>query len=441
MWIDFESWLKKQHPSPDSKACYDEAFLSYKVGAYRAALLFSYLGFMTFVRERIGTSPAPAAIPGGLWGQIQGEIAADDTWDKAVFEATQRRNPAPIFIVTDDLRQQMMFWKNRRNDCAHSKDNIIDAPHVDGFWAFTMSNLNKFMVNGSRIVMLTQIETHFNPALTAPGQPVDGLVAGISQAIVAGETSAFLTDLAQSFEVNRTPADVAANRENPNKLRFYDRCLGIGQAVLQTAVRQQIVAERRLLLQLLRVYPSRVTILAGYPQQVRRLWSEDLFSSGLDDIAVLASLLRNNLIPENERDECLLTLIRRGIPGAPNAVDDATLADCGFYVQLEHVATDEGLMDRFSWGNTSSGMLEHHLSRSPITVDMARAIYRTFDVANQSSRSATTIEHLLYGERREASRVQKSGGGQPFNRASTTPPCSSQSVNTVGRLERQAPTY
>jgi hypothetical protein len=380
MLINFEPWLMLQNPSPDAQGCYDEAFLAYKVGAYRAALLFSYLGFMTFLRERIGSSPAPAGVPAGLWTQIQAQAGSEDAWDTAVFEATQRRaNPAPVFLVSEDLRQQVMYWKNRRNDCAHSKNNIIDAAHVDQFWAFTKSNLNKFMVNGSRAVMLTQIETHFNPALTAPGQPVDNLVMGISQAIVGAELSDFLTDLAQSFDANRNQADVAANGENPNKLRLYDRCLAIGEANLQIAVRNQTISDRRLLLQFLRAYPARVTILAGHAQQVRRLWSEDLFSGGLDDISLLASLLRNNLIPPNEREQCQLTLIRRGISAAPNAVDEATLAENGFYQHLEAVTVAEGMINRFAWANTSSGIIEHHLSRSPITVEMARALYLAFD--------------------------------------------------------------
>ncbi len=379
MEIPFESWIRQQHPSVDAVACYEEAFLCYRTGAYRAALLFSYLGFMTYLRERISTSTVPNGLPAQLWMNIQAAVNRDDAWDATVFESTQRQNPVPIFVVTNELRQQVMYWKNRRNDCAHSKDNLIEACHVDGIWAFTKSNLNKFVVNGSRPALQLKISQHFNPALTPPGQSADRLVAEVGQAVIVAELSDFLNDLAQDFAASRTLDEVAADEVNRNQIRFLDRCLASTDPNLVTAVQNQVIADRSLLRRVLRETPHRASMLANHPQLVRQCWKEDLFSTQGNDLPTLASLFRNGLIPEAERVECLETVIRRGISSSPNEIDDATLGDVDFFVVLEQVAVDEGQLSNFDWANTSAVAIVQHLQRAPITVGMARAIYQVFD--------------------------------------------------------------
>ena len=66
-------------------------------------------------------------------------------WDSSAFDATQQQKPAPIFVVPDDLRRQVEFWKDRRNDCAHSKDNKITPAYVEALHAFIESNLNNIV--------------------------------------------------------------------------------------------------------------------------------------------------------------------------------------------------------------------------------------------------------------------------------------------------------
>jgi hypothetical protein len=65
--------------------------------------------------------------------------------DAATFDATQHKNPAPIFAIDQELRDQVKFWKDRRNDCAHSKQNQIIAAHCEAFYAFVRSTLNRFI--------------------------------------------------------------------------------------------------------------------------------------------------------------------------------------------------------------------------------------------------------------------------------------------------------
>jgi hypothetical protein len=54
-----------------SKRLMEEAFTCYKASAYRASLLFSYLGFQTILKERVLSSNKPDLIPLKLWQSSQ----------------------------------------------------------------------------------------------------------------------------------------------------------------------------------------------------------------------------------------------------------------------------------------------------------------------------------------------------------------------------------
>ena len=131
MKLPFEEWILSQEISADAKDLISEAIVCYKANANRAALLFSYLCFQTIIRDRMLNANRPDNIPEGMWTDILKKLRNEDTWDQTVFDNLQRQQPKEIFILNDDIRNQITYWKNRRNDCAHSKNNIIGVSHVD----------------------------------------------------------------------------------------------------------------------------------------------------------------------------------------------------------------------------------------------------------------------------------------------------------------------
>jgi predicted metal-dependent RNase len=94
--------------------------------------MFSYLAFLTFLKETIIKSNKPASINQSRWDSILNDLQNDDKWEKRVFEELTNSS-TPIFNIKEDIRQQIKYWKDRRNDCAHFKDNEIDAHHVESF--------------------------------------------------------------------------------------------------------------------------------------------------------------------------------------------------------------------------------------------------------------------------------------------------------------------
>ena len=218
MKLSIETWLESQELDQEADSCFSESFICFKVGAYKAALLFAYLGFFGVLRTRILAAQPPTGFTAAHWTSIQNKVRNAETWDKSIFEATQQVNPGQVFIVSPDLRGQVTYWKDRRNDCAHSKQNKIVAAHVEAFFAFVESNLSKFAVNGSRPAITARIFNHYNPSLTPPNQQIAPLIQEITHAVPIAELGDFTNDLATAFDNNRSAIEVALNKPSANKL-------------------------------------------------------------------------------------------------------------------------------------------------------------------------------------------------------------------------------
>ena len=232
MILALEKWLEGQKLSIEANSCFHESFVCYRAGANKAALLFSYVGFMNVIRDRILASPCPAGVPPGQWANIQTNMRRVETWDSSAFDATQQQKPAPIFAVPDDLRRQIAFWKDRRNDCAHSKDNKISPAYVEALHAFIESNLNKFAVNGSRTEMKRRIQEYYDPSITPPNSNIEPIVRDIPNAILQDEFQGFLTDLSEDFDATRDSVAKMLGTVSVNKLHFLNSAFQYGTPVL-----------------------------------------------------------------------------------------------------------------------------------------------------------------------------------------------------------------
>ena len=240
MRIPLESWLDTQKISLEAIACFQESFICFRAGAYKAALLFGYLGFMHVLRDRILASPSPRESLPGQWQKIQNNMRKAETWDTSVFDTTEQKAPAPIFIVTDDLRHQIRFWKDRRNDCAHSKDNKITTGYIEALYAFIEANLNKLVVNGSRNEMMRRIMNHFDVSLTPPGASPLPLIYDLPNAVFSTDLPDFLTELFNHFDSTRDSVEVMLENETRNKIEFINTCLQHGIPTLRVVCSRPI---------------------------------------------------------------------------------------------------------------------------------------------------------------------------------------------------------
>jgi len=193
--LPIETWLDEAEMPEESKVAFREAVLCFKTSAYRASLLFTYVGWGLCIRHRVMNSKTPRGISSDQWSTITNQLRDDDKWDTQAFDCTQMKNPAPVFEVSDDLRAQVKFWKDRRNDSAHFKLNEIGSAYVESFWSFIRSNLGRFVPRGSEADMLDRIERHFDPNYTPLGSSVSPLISMIPSAVEPARMEAFLGDV------------------------------------------------------------------------------------------------------------------------------------------------------------------------------------------------------------------------------------------------------
>jgi hypothetical protein len=208
MEIHFESWIKKQEISEESQMLFDDAVKCYRIGVYRAAFLMSYLGFMKAIRDRLLKSPKPHLIHEKDWSKILNDLRDDKLWEEKVFTCIEEKEKekrgedgekfppvSKIFLVSNDVIEDMPYWRRMRNTCAHAKDSIISHSNVEAFWGFLESHLAKFIVNGGRQALLEKIRKHFDSTQRKPSFEFSYLIDQIPQVVKISEISGLLREI------------------------------------------------------------------------------------------------------------------------------------------------------------------------------------------------------------------------------------------------------
>lgn len=375
MKLPFEKWLEASEPPDEAMVAFNEAVLAYKIGAYRAALLFSYVGMGLCLRRRLMSASKPDDVEQKQWDDIQRKLQNESKWDPTVFDCTQMKKDKDIFHVDEQLRDEMKYWRDRRNDCAHFKRNEIAAPHVESFWLFLQSNLGRWVPNGSKNDILERLDRHFDPNLTPPGADVTPIVRLFPQAVSQAEFPAFFEELVQRFSstlggiqhVNvgalSTIFDAVLTLAHPDVAPSAIACLHRYDPILCSVLRRQ---------------PRHVGIvLANQPQLVRNLWHNQLFN-GVPRLRVFAALLRHNLIPTEEIQEAVSKFVRDLGGEIPEAADMDALQRVGFWQAFHKKAIDNNGINKFDWGNPNASLIAWWVSSNPLDEQIASVICNTF---------------------------------------------------------------
>lgn len=297
MRLRFSEWLESQEMEDEARDLFSESVKCYKASAYRAALLFSFLGFQTVLKHRMLVSKTPEGYQDSEWTTIQNLLRNDDKWEKAVIEAI-KTGKKTVFKVSVDLNEQYLYWRNRRNDCAHAKGNAIDYPHVESFWLFIESNLSKFVVNGGKAHIIEQIINYLNPSITPVGTDIEPITKQIPFAVELNDYKDFLVELLK----------ITNTKRGPFLFMPLDANLALIWSGLFTlpADRTKILIEflkenRNFTMMLLRRDSTIIKYFDGESEFLRVLWKEEFSNS--TDYQIFIDMIRNNLIPEEQLEE------------------------------------------------------------------------------------------------------------------------------------------
>jgi hypothetical protein len=147
--------------------------------------------------------------------------------------------------------------------------------------------------------------------------------------------------------------------------------------VLKSVTADLVFISEDLIYDLLKIHPDKCGILSTRSDSVRRLWHEKMFASSFDDFPLLATLIRNGLVPDPQIREMFVKVLEKGPMNTPNEMDNRTLIEKGFYGCLEEVAIAN--LSFFDWANRTKNLFIKHLSDNPITMALATKIYDVFN--------------------------------------------------------------
>ncbi|AWE07039.1 hypothetical protein DCE79_06310 [Lysinibacillus sp. 2017] len=380
MRLRFEEWILSQEISTDAKDLINEALLCYKATAYKASLLFSYLCFQTIIRDRMLNAHKPDNISQGLWDDILKNLRNEDKWDSTVYDNLQRQSPKEIFLLNDDIRNQITFWKNRRNDCAHSKNNKITVSHVESFWTFIRSNLPKIMVNGSREALINKIKRHFDVSLTAPNADITYIVNEVPQAIEESDLNVFFETIFNYFTDTTILWDI-----DQSYISFWEKLFLLNNEKVTRYLVQFMKSNENLVMPFLRAFPNRVNYFSSDASFIRNLWHSKIFENAYDpkgDLKLYCAILRNDLIAYEEQDEAKENIVRKISNIIPDEDDFYILNKNDFFVKFKEIIFGTSFLNNFDRANNRRDIITYYLQQFPLDELVVRAITSTFDTSN-----------------------------------------------------------
>ncbi len=344
MKIFFEYWLDNSTLPTHAKNLFAEAVLCYKNDANRAALLLSYIGFIEIIRKRLFESPKPSDISDNEWNAKLHLLLDDNIAEQTVFDLLLRSDNK-YFKLNDSIRNQIRYWRDRRNDCAHLKRNSISTSHVESFWTFLMDNINKVVVSGSEQNLLIKISHHFDETYTPLDADITPLVHEIPQSI---ETPNFYSFLTSALQIIHKAQDDTLFYYIFDDAKFVYTIIKDLNDEYGEIAKSVILSDATLQENLFHSYPEYLTYFKDNTEFIRSAWKTNLAKSSTQKCA--ATLLRNSLIPQNEIKEFIRDCAYQNENSIPKDEDFIYLSSYGYREVIDEFF-DKGTKEShaFNW--------------------------------------------------------------------------------------------
>lgn len=301
------------------------AIRCYRHGIARPALMLSYIAFIQAVRNNLLNSEMPSGFKKARWDVCMNNLRNEGKWDSEVVDCIKKRangadDPA-FFELPDTLRDDVCFWRNRRNDCAHYKDSEITLSHVAAFWVFMMDNYNRFTPIGSLMQSVNDYKRHYNLSITPRDASSDKIFKRLCLAIKTED------DLLQFL------------RETDSCMQYEEQVQLLHDLLMNERHKDKVISLLIGKLKRVKMYlvlkPTDVSIILGNnPEMTRKFWYEDflLFASCAN---VYVEMLRAKMIPQGEIKESLEMLLKheykRGAFNVDRSEDFNVLKENGLY--------------------------------------------------------------------------------------------------------------
>jgi len=385
--LHFENWIKKDgNISERTESLIDESILCYRAQAYKAAYLFSFLSFQNIIRERILLADAPVGYEEKYWRTIQENLRNDDKWEPVVMECIDKQKPGSIFKLSDQMKHQYFYWKDRRNDCAHAKDNQISSSHVESFWLFFESNIAKFGVGGGKEALIEKLKMFFDLTFTPISENPEELIKEIPRTVKTEDYK----ELLEKIYAMTKGSDYKTSR-----IEFWHQ-LFILEGDFRDKLIEFLKLKKGLCTDILVEDSSKVIYFGGDKQFVRSLWYE--MKNTYLTYKVVFGLLRNKLIPSEQIYELVKTVTKNNNDSLFHSVSESELQvldESGFFKEFQKFAFTEMAITDFDWARENRHIIGHLISRHGFNEDIVTAINTVFYRQNTPWKLGDKIGELL----------------------------------------------
>ncbi|MGB6128893.1 MAG: hypothetical protein WBG30_09095 [Psychrilyobacter sp.] len=369
MKLEFEKYIETVVKSRDAKELYNESIVCYKAGAYRASYLMSYLGFMESVRYKIMNSNRPENYAQGEWqSKIINKINNEEEWEKRLSEIlVLSKDKKPIFDITEGIKTQLYYWKDRRNDCAHFKENKISYSHIEAFWLFIRSNFEKLSINGNVEDLLNKFKIHFDNSKTIPGTPYDNLIDECVRILEGRTTKDFIRKMFEEFENNFI--------SNIDEIIY--KIITKNDDIINNEIIGWIKLNKEdLKFEIIKKYPELLNHFDLSKSDIRNFWYEKLNTYYESDLNLICYLIKRGAIREQEKDEFLLKLLNNCY-SVINKDNFECLKEYGFFEYFGANAFDK--INDFNWANNHKDMILCYIETFGLQEVAVKNICREFN--------------------------------------------------------------
>lgn len=281
----------------------EEGILCYKVGAYRSAYIMSYLFLLNVVKYRvIESSSTPNGITEGEWNAKKKKISNEEIWEKNVYDliCEMKNDQSRYFKISKTRVAQMEYWRSLRNDCAHSKDNLIAASHVESLWLFIESILPKLVINGSKEFLMKELEAYFDNAYFNYSNKVQEIVESLPHLAENNDIAGILKEIHQIF---KQQSNYKINNPNGRAFEFW-RAINVStNKPVFEGFNKFITSSNEVFSQFIFLFPNRFTLVLENHSIISYFINKELPEALKFDfpnaVEILFSCLRNGLIESN----------------------------------------------------------------------------------------------------------------------------------------------
>lgn len=282
-----------------SRGCFDDSVRCFDAGIYRQAYILAYQGFTQHLRCLLLNADMPTGYDDGKWISIQKKLKDEKEFDNQVFSCIQHKNQPtatpPIIAVLDipdEVRDDFIFWRNRRNDSAHYKSYDINQSHVLAFYSLLNQYLFKISVEGGMIRLINEFKDILDERKTSPHESLQSLIDKILLMVRADEMESFFIALHSVFS-------------NINEKRYFSMLNDILNGTNQQLKEYLILflKDNDQLLDLLIYYPQNVGHLVS-SDEARQFWYTKL-APVRERLPIIANMLKVGLITHCDVCECI----------------------------------------------------------------------------------------------------------------------------------------